>query len=85
MIDRFIKKYLDQKFSSNSEKPSSELPRFYKLPYIGEYSNHVGKRISKLVSKYCTEDTNIKLIFTPFKISSCFSLKDKPIKIRRRV
>ena len=79
MIDKFIKDYLDKKYSSSSEKPLSELPRFYKLPYIGDYSNHVGKQISKLVSKYCTDDTKIQLIFTPFKIGSCFSLKDKPL------
>lgn len=80
LVDKHIKECLDDKLMLiSTEKPNSELPRFYKLPYIGEYSNHVSRRIKKLVSKFCVKDTRIQIIFTPFKIASCFSLKDRPL------
>ena len=63
---------------SCSEKHSTE-PRYYKLPYIGEFSNHVSRRINKLIKKVCKKDIKIQLIFIPFKIGSCFSLKDRPL------
>ena len=78
LIDRCIKEGLDSKVTESVEKDTTELPRFYKLPYIGDYSNYVDKKVSTLIHKYCKDGTNIRLIFTPFKIGSCFSLKDRP-------
>ena len=51
--------------------------RFYKLPYIGEYSNVVKNKVRNIVKRCCKDGTSIKLIFTPCKIGSFFNLKDK--------
>ena len=64
--------------SENTDKETEELPRFYKLPYLGDYSNFVDRQVSKVIRKYCKDGTKIRLIFTPFKIASCFNLKDRP-------
>ncbi len=79
LIDKYIKDCFDKNRASSSEKSPSELPRYYKLPYIGDYSILVSKRINRLVSKLCKKDTKIQIIFTPFKIANCFSLKDRPL------
>ena len=77
-IDKYIKQYIDRKYSPQIEEKTPE-PRFYKLPYIGKYSTEVKQKLNKIIKKCCSDDTNIRLIFTPFKIGSCFSLKDKPV------
>ena len=66
-------------FSQSADKDSEELPRFYKLPYLGDFSNYVDRKVLKLIRKYCKDGTKIRLIFTPFKIGSLFSLKDRPL------
>ena len=86
LIDKCIMKCLDFsnfffklfKFSTSPEKEASKPPRFYKLPFMGDYSNSISRQVSKLIRKYCKEGTNIRLIFTPFKIGSCLILKTYP-------
>ena len=79
LIDKYIKDCLDKNQEPNLEKTPSETPRYYKLPYIGEYSNLVSRRINALIKRLCKKDTKIRIIFTPFKIGNCFSLKDRPL------
>ena len=48
---------------------------FYKLPYIGFYSTYTGKKISSMINKD-GKDLNVKVIFSPFKLSAMFSPED---------
>ena len=58
---------------------------FYKLPYIGYYSSYTGRKISSIINKYC-KDLNVKIIFSPFKLSTMFSPKDFiPDSLKSRV
>ena len=76
ILDKIIKAYIN-KIHHNNNKVSSEINKFryYKLPYIGKYSEQVQKKITKLCKQYCNENT-AKVVFTSFKISNYFSLKD---------
>ena len=50
--------------------------RYFKLPYIGEYSNTLKQKLSKLITQYC-ENVDARLIFTSSKVGQYFSNKDK--------
>ena len=78
LIDKFIKKYLDYKFSSNQNQ-LRDTPdvHCFKLPYIGNFSHHIKNKLSKLCKKFCKENFNIKLVFDSFKIKNYFSYKDQ--------
>ena len=71
LIDKFIKKYLDHKFSSNNNqlKDTSDV-YYFKLPYIGNLSHHIKNKLSEL----CKENFNIKLVFNSFKIKFFFHI-----------
>ena len=57
--------------------------RFYKLPYINNFSIQIKKKLNNIVLKYCNPNTNIELVFSSFKISSLFSMKDRvPFDLR---
>ena len=74
-IAKVIKKYLDYKFSSNQNKlkDTSDV-HYFKLPYIGNLSDPIKNKLSKLCKEFCRE--NFKLVFNLFKIRNCFSYKD---------
>ena len=56
--------------------------RFYKLTYISNFSVQTKKKLNKNL-KYCRPNTNIKLVFSSFKISSLFSMTDRvPFDLR---
>ena len=76
LIDKFIKKYLDYKFSSNQNqlKDKSDI-HYFKLPYISNLSHHIKNKLSKLCKEFCKENFNIKLVFSSFKIKNSFSYK----------
>ena len=77
LIDKVIKKYLDYKFSTNQNqlKDISDVHCF-NLPYIGNISDHIKNKLSKLCKELCKENVNIKLAFNSFKIKNYFSYKD---------
>ena len=77
LIHKFIKKYLDYKFSSNQNqlKDKSDVHDF-KLPYIDNFSHHIKIKLSKLCKEFCRENFNIKLAFNSFKIKNHFPYKD---------
>ena len=76
LIDREIKKYLNKKFTDNTiENGDNKIICYYKLPFIGSYSNNTKKKISELCKRFCKQ-TNIKVVFSPFKICDLFSAKD---------
>ena len=49
---------------------------YFKLPYIGKYSNLTQQNITNLSKKYC-KSMNIKIVFTSFKVKSMFPTEDK--------
>ena len=56
---------------------------FYKLPYIGNFSIQTKKKLNDIFLKYCNPNTNIEHVFSSFKISSLFSMKDSvPFDLR---
>ena len=73
LIDKVIKKYLDYNFSSNQNqlKDKSDIHCF-KLPYIGNLSHHIKKKLSKLWKAFCKKYFNTKLVFNSFKIKNHF-------------
>ena len=77
LLDKFIKKYLDYKFSSNQNqlKDQSDV-HYFKLPYIGNHSHHIKVKLLKLCKEFCKENFNIKLVFNSFKVKNYFSCKD---------
>ena len=88
LIDKSISKYLSNnvfKQKENEQMPllESSKKRFYKLPYIGNFSIQTKKKLNNIVLKYCKPNTNIELMFSSFKISSLFPMKDKvPFDLR---
>ena len=78
LIDKVIKKYLGYKCSSNQNqlKDKSDV-NFFKLSYIGNLSNHIKNKLSKLCNEFCKENVNIKLVFNSFKIKNYVVYKDK--------
>ena len=79
LIDKVIKKYLDYKFSSNQKqlKDKSDV-HYFKLLYIGNLSQHVKNKLSKLCKEFCQENFNIKPVFSSFKIKNYFFIQ-RPI------
>ena len=76
ILDKIIKAYIN-KIHYNNNEVSSEINKsqYSKLPYIGKYSEQVQKKITKLCKQYYNEN-NVKIVFTSFKISNYFSVKD---------
>ena len=59
---------------------------YYKLPYVGNFSRIMQKKITKLLKRYCKPDLDIKLVFTTFKLRNLFGVKDfVPQSLRSRV
>ena len=77
LIDKVIKKYFDHKFCCNQNqlKGTSDV-YYFKLPYIGNLSQHIKNKLSKLCKEFCKENFNIKLVFNSFKIKNNFSHND---------
>ena len=77
LIDKVIKKVLDNKFSykQNQLKGKSDV-NYFKLPYIGNLSHHIKNKLSELSKEFCKEYFNIKLVFNSLKIKNYFAYKD---------
>ena len=77
LLSKLSLKLKDQ-FNEDSEKEIT-VPlnkRYFKLPYIGKYSEITQHNINKIIKKYCKLTTQVRLAFTTFKIQSLFSTKD---------
>ena len=75
---KVTKKYLNLKLKKRPLENNTEVKtdtRFFKLPYIGKYSNIAQKKIQKLVKSFC-KGIDVEVVLTPFKISIKFSYKD---------
>ena len=72
-----IKKYLDYRFSSNqNELEHKSDVHYFQLPYIGNLSHQVKRKLSKFCKEFCKENFKIKLIFNSLKVKNYFSSKD---------
>ena len=49
---------------------------YFKLPYIGNLSQHIKNRLSKLSKVFHKENFNIKLLLTSLKIKNYYKYKD---------
>ena len=68
-----------RKTSESPERSPDNSEHFYfKLPYIGKASNMLTTILKKVTQKYC-RDIQIKLVFMPFKIGSCFLTKIRSV------
>ena len=61
--------------NQNQLKDKSDVHHF-KLPHIGNLSQHTINKPTKLCKEFCKEIFTIKLFFNSFKIEHCFSHKD---------
>ena len=78
LINKVTKHYLNLKFDKKPFENKTEVKtdiRFFKLPYIGKYSNIAQKKNQNLVKNIC-KYIDVKVVLTPFKISNKFSYKD---------
>ena len=77
IIDKIIKSYLNKKLSNENLFPEeAKTCAYFKLPYIGHYSNVTKKKLHNLYKKLCKKDNTFCLVFSSFKIKSMFSAKD---------
>ena len=74
ILDKIIKVYFD-KIHYNKVSFEVNKLRYFKLPYIGKYSEQVQKKLTKLCKKYYKEN-NVKIIFISLKKNNYFSVKD---------
>ena len=51
--------------------------RYFKLPFIGNFSKSTENQLHKLTKQFCKEGTKIKIVFSIFKLAFLFSTKDK--------
>ena len=78
LINKVTKKDLNLKLDKRPLENNTEVKtdtRFFKLPYIAKYSNIAQKKIQDLAKTFC-KGIDVKVVLTPFKISSKFSYKD---------
>ena len=78
LIDEEIKIFLETKLITNENiniVHNNKSVSYYKLPYIGSYSNSTKKKIYELCKTFC-KNTSVKLVFSPFKLQDLFSSKD---------
>ena len=77
LIVKDIKKILQNKFGNKKNTNighENENVSFYKLPYIGSYSNSTKKNIYELCKTFC-RTTNFKVVFSQFKLQGLFFQK----------
>ena len=78
LINKEIKTFLENKFTTKENTNIDHINKsvsYYKLPYIGSYSNSTKKKIYELCKTFC-KNTNVKIVFSPFKLQDLFSSKD---------
>ena len=76
VVNKAINQYLEKKQVNNISTSTQEDANisFFKLPYIGIYSDFVSKRVKQLGKQHC-KNLDIKISFSTFKIGDMFSLK----------
>ena len=76
LIDKQVKRLLHKKFSTNNcnAVKESKSTLYYKLPYIGSFSNNTKKKIRVLCKKF-SKNSNINILFLLLKLAICFRNK----------
>ena len=80
LIDKQVNHYIEKFYNNNIEDNETNQQQsliFFKLPFIGRYSNQTKTKINNLIKNLCKPNTKIKLVFSSFKIKQFFSYKDK--------
>ena len=78
LINKNVKRYISNTCQpKTNEVKDNENYRYFKLPYIGSASGYTEKKLKQIISKFCKAETLVKVAFTPLKIASFFSTKDK--------
>ena len=78
LIDKEIKKFSGNKVTTKENTNTDHNQKsvcYYKLPYIGSYPSSTKKKIYELCKTFC-KNTNVKIVFSPFKLQDLFSSKD---------
>ena len=85
LIDKEIKTFLENKFTTKENTNidhNNKSVSYYKLPYIGSYSNSTKKKIDESFKTFC-KNTNFKIVFSPSKLQDLFSSKDSlPVALK---
>jgi hypothetical protein len=80
LFEKTLNRYLHKQFENSEQVDASEDgdidQRYFKLPYIGNYSVLLNQKLRNMVSRYCNK-IDIKIVFTTSKLSDSFSCKDK--------
>ena len=63
--------------SETEPKKTKEIFCYFKLPFIGKCSKFTENKLQNLTKQFCREGTNIKIVFSTFKLASLFSTKEK--------
>ena len=66
----------------HKEPCNSTYVSYYKRPYNGNLSTEIKEKIIKHCKYYC-KSTNIKIVFSPFKVGDLFSVKESVPKYLR--
>ena len=78
LIDKEIKKFLENKVTikeNTNIDHNNNSASYYKLQYIVSYSSSTKKKIYELCKTFC-KNTNVKIVFSPFKLQDLFPSKD---------
>ena len=76
LINKFIKKHLDYKLTSNQNQLKDKHDiHYFKVAYVRTFHT-ISKNFSRLCREFCKENFNIDLVFKSFKIEKYFSHKD---------
>ena len=81
IIDKENKTFLEKKFTAKENTNINHNNRsvsYYRLPYIGFYSNSPQKKTKKTIGlcKTFCKNANVEIAFSPFRLQDLFSLKD---------
>ena len=80
LVNETIKTYLDKKMSKPEiESETVKCNTYFKLPYIGGYSDFVSRKLKNLSNQFC-KNTEIKISFSMFKVGNLFSTKSRAPK-----
>ena len=61
--------------SETEASKAKENIRYFKLLFIGKFSKFTENKLQKLTKEFCKEGTNIRIVFSTFKLASLFSTK----------
>ena len=81
LIDNIIDGYKNKFFFRPTQNNTSTTwentagIRYFKLPFVGDFSTVTGKKLKHLLAVYC-KDISIRIVFSFFKIKMFFSFKD---------